>query len=203
MKKKSGFWVALWAVLIVVTGFLAFGYGPGSMGYAPWHDGGQMRGWDDDFRSGSTLGRYGMGPGMMGGIGMPYGMRSQMGPGMPGMGMGFDMVGGGYAFMPGQLPGLSSEQSQKLSQLQQAALTRNSSLVQQIWPAQNKLNLLFMNEKRDWNAIRAASQTLFDLQRQQHEAAIDLQQQIDNVLTDSQRQEMARSWRGLGWMRSQ
>jgi len=208
MKKKSGFWVALWAVLIVVTGFLASGYGPGSMGYAPWHDGGQMRGWNDDFRSGSTLGGYGMGPGIMGGIGagrdmvIPYGMTSQMGPGMPGMGMGFDMVGGGYAFMPGQLPGLSSEQSQKLSQLQQAAQTRNSSLAQQIWATHNKLNLLLMNEKRDWSAIRAASQTLFDLQRQQHDAAIDLQQKIDGVLTDSQRQDMVRSWQGLGWMRS-
>ena len=145
-----------------------------------------------------------MGPGMMGGIGagrgmgLPYGM---MRPGMQGMGIGFEM-GGGYAFMPGQLPGLSPKQSQKLSQLQQEAQTQNSNLAQQIWPAQNKLNLLLMDEKRDWNAIRAASQTLFDLQRQQHDAAIDLQQKVDGVLTDSQRQDMARSWQGLGCMRS-
>lgn len=207
MNRKSGFWVALWAALLVITGFLAFGSGPGTVGYGPWHDWGRMGGWNDDSRGGAS-GGYGMGPGMMGGIGagrgvgMPYGMMGQMGPGMPGMGMGFDMVGGGYAFMPGQLPGLSSEQSQQLSQLQQAAQTRNSSLVQQIWATHNKLNLLLMNEKRDWSAIRAASQTLFDLQRQQHDAAIDLQQKIDGVLTDSQRQEMARSWQGLGWMRS-
>lgn len=208
MNRKSGFWVALWAALLVITGFLAFGPGPGTVGYGPWHDWGRMGGWNDDPRGDGASGGYGMGPGMMGGIGagrgvgMPYGMMGQMGPGMPGMGMGFDMVGGGYAFMPGQLPGLSSEQSQQLSQLQQAAQTRNSSLAQQIWATHNKLNLLLMNEKRDWSAIRAASQTLFDLQRQQHDAAIDLQQKIDGVLTDSQRQEMARSWQGLGWMMS-
>jgi len=27
-----------------------------------------------------------------------------------------------------------------------------------------------------------------------------MQQKIDGLLTDSQRQEMARAWRGYGWM---
>lgn len=107
---------------------------------------------------------------------------------------------GGVAPVPEQLSGLTPEQAQKLSQLQQEAVARNSSRAQQRWVAQDKLNLLQMNEKRDWNAIRAASQKLFDLQRQQHDAAIDLQQKMDGLLTDSQRQEMARSWRGYGWM---
>lgn len=205
MKRKSGFWVALWAVLFVVTGLLAFGLDQGSRGYTPWHDGGQMREWNDDFRSGSTLGGYAMGLGMMGdmgagrGMGMPYGM---MGPGMQGMGIGFDM-GKGYAFMPGQLPELSPEQSQKLRQLQQEDQERSSSLVRQLWAAQDKVNLLLMNEKRDWNAIRTASQHVFDFQRQQHDAAIDLQQKIDGLLTDSQQQDRARSWRGNGWMGAQ
>lgn len=136
MNRKSGFWVALWAALLVTTGFLAFGSGSGTVGYGPWHDWGRMGGWHDDPRGGGASGGYRMGPGMMGGIcagrgvGMTYGMMGQMGPGMPGMGMGFDMLGGGYAFMQGQLPDLSSEQSQKFGQLQQEALTRNSSLAQ-------------------------------------------------------------------------
>ena len=143
-----------------------------------------------------------MGPGMMGGMGMmPYGMMGQMGAGMHGMGAG--MRGGGYAPAPGQMPGLTSEQAQKISQLQQEAQARNSSLAQQLWAAQDKLNLLLMNEKRDWSAIRAASQKILELQRQQHDAAIDLQQKVDGLLTNSQRQEMARSWQGYGWMGAQ
>ncbi|MHB1094492.1 Spy/CpxP family protein refolding chaperone [Thiobacillus sp.] len=211
MNRKSGFWVALWAVLVVVTGFLAFGGGPGWMGYGTGHDWGRT-GWSDDSRVQDAYGGYGMGPGMMGGMGagrgwgmMPWGMMGQMGAGMHGMGagMGTGMMGGGYAPVPGQIPGLTSEQAQKLSQLQQEAQARNSSLAQQLWAAQDKLNLLLMNEKRDWSAIRAASQKILELQRQQHDAAIDLQQKVDGLLTDSQRQDMARSWRGYGWMGAQ
>lgn len=195
MRHNSTFWIALWAVLVVVTGYLAFGTGPGWMGHGPWHDWGRMGGWNDDSRVQGAYGGYGMGPGMMG----------QMGAGMHGMGagMGAGMMGGAYVPVPGQIPGLTSEQAQKLSQLQQAAQARNGSLAQQLWAAQDKLNLLLMNEKRDWSAIRAASQKVLDLQRQQHEAAIDLQQKVDGLLTDSQRQDMARSWRGYGWMGAQ
>lgn len=212
MNLKSAFWVALWVVLVVVTGFLAFGSGPGSMGYGPWHDWGRMGGWSDDSRVQGAYGGYGMGPGMMGDMGagrgwgmMPYGMMGQMGAGMHGVGpgMGTGMMGGSYPSVPGQIPGLTAEQEQKLSRLQQEATERNSSLAQQLWTAQDQLNLLQMNEKRDWSAIRAASQHLFDLQRQQLDAAIDLQQKVDGLLTDSQRQEMARSWWGYGWMGAQ
>lgn len=214
MNLKNGLWVAIWIVLIVVTGFLAFGPGSGSLGYGPWHGWGRMGGWSDDSQANGGFGGYGMGPGMMGGMGigrdwgtgmMPYAMMGQVGAGTYGMGaaMGYGMMGGGYAPMSGQIPDLKPEQAQHISQLQQEALARNSSLAQQLWAAQDKLNLLRMSEKRDWNAIRTASQTLFDLQRQQLNASIDMQQKIDGVLTDSQRQEMARNWRGYGWMGGQ
>ncbi len=110
------------------------------------------------------------------------------GAGMPGMGAGM-----GFGMAP---PDLTSEQVQKIGQLQQEALARHRSLAQQLWAAQDTLNRLHMSEKRDWDAIRAASQKLFELQRQQLDAAIDLQQKIDGVLTDRQRRDMARSWRG-------
>jgi len=100
-------------------------------------------------------------------------------------------------------PDLTSEQAQKIDQLQQEALARTRSLAQQLWAAHDTLNRLHMNEKRDWDAIRAASQKLFELQRQQLEAAIDLQQKIDGVLTDSQRRDMARFWRGHGGIGAQ
>lgn len=212
MNWKKGFWVAIWAVLVVVTGFLAFGSGPGSMGYGPGYDWGRMGGWADDSRAAGAYGGNGMGPGMMGGMGagrdmgmMPWGMMGQMGSGMQGMGagMGASVMGGGYAPVTEEIPGLTTEQAQKLSQIQQEAQARNSSLAQQLWSAQDKLNLLLMKEKRDWNAIRTASQKVFEFQRQQYDAAIDMQQKVDGLLTDSQRQDVARSWRGNGWMGAQ
>jgi Spy/CpxP family protein refolding chaperone len=202
MNRKRGFWIALWVILVVVTGLLAFGYG--SMGYGPRHGWGRMGAWDDGYRADGAQGWYGMGPGMMGGavpgqgwgMGRFHGMMGQYGAGMPGMGAG--MMGFGTA-----LPDLTPDQAQKIDQLQQEALARNRGLAQQLWAAQDTLNRLHMNEKRDWDAIRAASQKLFDLQRQQLDAAIDMQQKIDGVLTDSQRRDMARSWQGHGWMGAQ
>lgn len=199
MNRKRGFWIALWVILVVVTGWLAFGYG--SMGYGPRHGWGRMGAWDDDYRADGGQGWYGMGPGMMGGAvpghawgtGRFPGMMGQYGVGIPGMGAG--MMGFGMA-----PPDMTSEQVQKIGQLQQEALARNRSLAQQLWAAQDTLNRLYMSEKRDWDAIRVAAQKLFDLQRQQLDAAIDMQQKIDGLLTDSQRRDMARSWRGDGWM---
>ncbi|MHB1216395.1 MAG: Spy/CpxP family protein refolding chaperone [Thiobacillus sp.] len=201
MNWKRGFWIALWVVLVVVTGWLALGYG--GMGYGPWHGWGRMGAWDDGYRADGGQGGYGMGPGMMGGAapghgwgtGRFHGMMGQYGAGMPGMGAGM-----GFGMAP---PDLTSEQVQKIDQLQQEALARNRSLAQQLWAAQDALNRLHMNEKRDWDAIRAASQKLFDLQRQQLDAAIDMQQKIDGLLTDSQRQDIARSRRGYESMRVQ
>ncbi|HSG54893.1 MAG TPA: hypothetical protein VLA45_05520, partial [Paracoccaceae bacterium] len=177
---------------------LAFGYG--GMGYGPWHGWGRMGAWDGGYRADGGQGGYGMGPGMMGGVvpgqgwgmGRSHGMMGQYGAGMPGMGAGM-----GFGMVP---PDLTPDQAQKIGQLQQEALARNRSLAQQLWDVQDTLKRLHMNEKRDWDAIRAASQKLLELQRQQLDAAIDLQQKIDGVLTDSQRRDMARSWRGHGWM---
>ena len=192
MNRKRGFWIAWWVVLVVVTGWLAFGYG--GMGYGPWHGWGRMGAWDGGYRADGGQGWYGMGPGMMGGavrgdgwgMGRHHGMMGRYGAGM----MGFGMA-------PSDL---TSEQAQKIDQLQQEALARNRSLAQQLWATHDTLNRLQLNEKRDWDAIRAASQKLLELQGQQLDAAIDLQQKIDGVLTDSQRRDMVRSWRGYGSM---
>ena len=201
MNRKRGFWIAVWVLLVVVTGWLAFGYG--GMGYGPWHGWGRMGAWDGGYRADGGQGWYGMGPGMMGGAapghgwgtGRPHGMMGPYGAEMPGMGAGM-----GFGRPPSDL---TSEQVQKIDQLQQEALARHRGMAQQLWAAQDSLTRLHMNEKRDWDAIRAASQKLFYLQRQQLDVAIDMQQKIDGVLTDSQRRDMARSWRGHGWMGAQ
>ena len=114
--------------------------------------------------------------------------------------MGSGMGLGAYTMMPWAPPDLTSEQVQKIGQLQTESEARNRSLMQQGWEAQARLNGLYTADKRDWNSIRTASRALFDLQRQQMDAMIDMQQKIDGLLTDSQRQEMARVWRGYGSM---
>lgn len=195
MNRKNGFWIALWATLIVVTGFLAFGAGSGGMGYGPWQGWGRMGGWDNSHRSDGTFGGYTMGLGMTGGAAAVQ----DWGMGM-GAGMGFGMPGGGSAMMPWQLPNLTPEQEQKISQLWRDSAERTLSLMQQRWEAQARLSGLYATEKRDWSAIRTASRSALDLQRQQLDAAIDLQQKIDGLLTDSQRQDMARAWHSYGWM---
>jgi Spy/CpxP family protein refolding chaperone len=204
MNRKRGFWIALWVILVVVTGFLAFGHGSGVVGYGPWHGWGRMGGWHDGgrYRADDVPGWYGRGPGMMGGAasgqgwsrGRPYGM---MGPN------GAGMAGWGYAMMPWWLPDLTPEQVQKIGQLHNELAQRNLGVMQQRWETQARLQSLYAAEKRDWNAIRATSRSLFDLQRQQMDAAIDVQQKIDGVLTASQRQQMAQAWRDDGWMGAQ
>jgi Spy/CpxP family protein refolding chaperone len=196
MNRKSGFWIAVWVILVVITGIFAFGHGPGRMGYGPWHGWGRMGGWADGYRADNAARGYGMGPGMMWGAesgyggypGSPYGMAGPYG----------GMMGGAYAMMPWGLPDLTAGQTQKINELQGESAARNRSLMQQGWEIQSRLTTLYAADKRDWDAIRTATRSLLDLQRQQMDAAIDLQQKVDGVLTDSQRQEMARSWHGTG-----
>lgn len=203
MNRKTGFWVAGWLVLVVLTGFLAFGRGWGPMAYGPAYGWGHMGGWDEDYRSDAAPGWYGMGPGMMGGrgTGRAYGMMGPYGMSGMGAGMGPGMAGGAYAMLPWILTDLTPEQTQKIGALLNAPENRN--VLQQRWEAQAGLARLYAAEKRDWNAIRAAAMAVSNLQRQQLEAALDMQQKVDALLTDSQRQAMARAQRSYGWMGAQ
>jgi Spy/CpxP family protein refolding chaperone len=204
MNRKNAFWIALWVVLVVVTGYFAFFHA--FLGYGPWH------GWGWAGRGGyegesypayRSRGGQGMPHGWMGdrrpdgewGAGRNYGMMGPYG-GAPGMGFGMP----GYGMMPWSLADLTPEQSWKIAKLQAEQLERGRTLMQQIWQIQAHLNELYAADKLDWNAIRSTSQKLFDLQRQQHESVLELQQKIDVLLTDAQRQEMARPQRGYEWM---
>ncbi|MFW5332054.1 Spy/CpxP family protein refolding chaperone [Hydrogenophaga sp. ZJX-1] len=216
MSRKHGYWIAAWLVLVVVVGFLAFGQGRSGYYQAGpgWgHMGGgwgQMGNWGGGYRGeGGPLWR-GMGPGMMGrgGYGPGWGDEGgwgTMGPnaaGMPGMGYGmYGMYGG--AMMPWALPDLTPEQSRQLEALQNEPSGRLNTLAQQVWAAQATLMRLQVAEQRDWAAIRTAALALHDLQRQRLEAAIELQQKVDALLSDSQRKELARARRGSGWAGAQ
>ena len=208
MNRKTGFWVVVWIVLVVLTGFLAFGHGWGGRAYGPAYGWGRMGGWNDGYRANAAPGWYGMGPGMMSGPGTGYGWGAgraygMMGPYGPGAGMGPAMAGGAYAMLPWVLEDLTPEQVQKIGALLNDPEGRSRALMQQRWEAQAGLSRLYATEKRDWAAIRSASLAISDLQRQQLEAAIDLQQKIDALLTDSQRQELARAQRSYGWLGAQ
>lgn len=188
MNRNRGFKIALWLVLLVATGWLAWAYGPMGMGYGPWHGWGRAGAWDADRDGrGRAPAWYGMGPGMM---------RDHDGLMM---GRGFGM-GGDAAMMPWRLPDLTAQQADRIGRLQDELARRDFELLRQRWEAQARLNRLYAAERRDWNAIRAVSRSVADLQRRQMETAIDTQQKIDGLLTDSQRREMARTWRNDGWM---
>jgi Spy/CpxP family protein refolding chaperone len=182
MNLKRGFWIALWLALVVVTGWLAWAHSPMGTGYGPWHGWNRMDAWEMDRgeRGDGPHAWYGMGPGMMG-----FGMWGH---------------GGDYATMLRLLPDLTPEQAEKIDPLQAELTRRNLDLMQQRREAQARLNQLYVGEERDWEVIRAAARTVFDLQRQQMEAAIDTQQKIDGLLTDSQRRQMAHAWRSHGWL---
>jgi Spy/CpxP family protein refolding chaperone len=186
MNRNRGFKIALWLLLLVATGWLAWAYGPMGMGYGPGHGWGRAGVRDAD----RFPAWYDMGSGMM---------RDH--DGMM-MGRGFGM-GGDATMMARRLPDLSAEQAGRIGRLEDELARRNLDLMRQRREVLERLNRLYAAERRDWNAIRAASREAADLQRRQMEAAIDTQQKLDDVLTESQRREMARSWRNHGWMGTQ
>lgn len=204
MNRRNAFRVSLWLVLVVVTGYFAFFRSPWGMGYGPWHGWGWGDAWNEPYPACRSRNWQGMSPGWMGGWRQDgewggwrnHGMMGPYGGALPGMGFGMP----GYGMMPGALPGLTPEQAGQIGKLQAEHFEQSRALMQQMWQAQARLNELYAADKRDWNAIREATQKLFELQRRQHDSAIELQQKIDGLLTDVQRQELARSQRGHGWM---
>lgn len=206
MNRKTRLWIALWFVLVVVIGYFAFFHASLGMGYGPRQGWGMTDRWgygDESYPAYRSRGWHGISPGWMDwrrpdgewGAGRGYGMMNPYGA-MPGMGLNMP----GYPMMPWSLPELTPEQSEKIGKLQAEQMSRNRTLMQRIWETQARLGNLYIADKRDWNAIRSASLQLFDLQRQQHESAIELQQKMEGLLTDAQRQEMMRPNRGHGWM---
>ena len=200
MNRKIGFWIVLWASLVIVSGYLAFGHGPGGRDFGAWGGWGHMGGWDNGYGSEVAPGWYGHGPGMTGRGDSGYGWGAGRYGGMMG---GFEIPGGAYGMMPKWPQNLTAEQAKQASQIQSEAEERYRKLAQQILDAQSRMNSLYASEKRDWTAIRSAAKTVVELQRQQFESALEIQQKIDSMLTDSQRQEMARALRGYGWQGGQ
>lgn len=155
----------------------------------------------------------GYGPGMMGdGYGPGYGMHQGggYGPGMMGGGYGPGMMGGGYGYgmmgMTGagmglQMLDLNDEQAAKVDKIQTETITRQRTLMRQMWDEQEKLGDLYANEKRDPAEIGKVYGKLSDLQRQAMENRLEAENKVEALLTKEQKARLHRGYgRGMmGW----
>lgn len=182
MNLKTGLWIALWLILVVVTGMLALGSGYGHRGYG-WHHG---------YQSEQAPAWYGPGPGMMGDDDSGFGCGMGSFHGMPGM---------AYGMMSWLKQNMTEEQAKKATPLLDEVGKNTRLQIQQRQAALAKLGSLYAADKRDWKAIRAAANELAELNSSQMKAAIEMQQQMDSMLTDKQREEMSRAWQGESWHR--
>lgn len=161
-------------------GMPPYGAGPHSggpaFGYGPPGPGGMM-------------GPGMAGPGMMGpGMAGPGTMQGQGGPWGPMRGgRGFGMRSIVQAL---HLPDLSKEQRDKLQNMAQEFRKKHWDLKGSMMEASDKLAKLWSADPVDANAIGEAYGALFDLQRQQIVSGIEARQQVEDVLTDEQKQRM-------------
>ena len=151
-----------------------------------------------------------MGPGMMGGYGPGYGM----GPGMmggygPGYGMGPGMMGGygpGYGMGPGTMGGygpggygalkLSDEQRAKIATIQEESSRKQWESMGKMHEEGFHMHQYFDAGKTDDAATRKAYQAMADAHKQMFEVMLEARKRIDAVLTQEQREQLKRGWRG-------
>lgn len=130
----------------------------------------------------------GFGPGPQG----PYGLA---GPGMmQGQGGPAGPMRGGRAFgmrsimQALHLPNLSEEQRGELQSLAQSLRKKHWDLKGAMMEESDKLGQVWSAEPVDANAVGEAYGRLFDLQRQWIVSAVETRRQVDDLLTDEQKQ---------------
>ncbi len=146
----------------------------------------------------------GMGPGMMYGYGpmMGYGMA---GP-MTGYGMGVGMMhggpmAGGMGMMPcpmmGGLQGgpgsglqLDEDQQQKLNRIREKLWQQQQEHMQKMWQHHNEMQQLWQNGSPDTDKVLDAHSKMQKDQLEMLEQRLKLQKEMEEVLTDEQRQQM-------------
>jgi Spy/CpxP family protein refolding chaperone len=171
----------------------ARGYGPG-YGYGPGP--GMMGGY----------GGYGMGPGMMGGYG-GYGPGYGMMGGYGGYGPGYGMMGG-YGMGPGMMGygalyglDLSDAQRTRIDKLLDKERQQHWSVMGGIMEGYSKLRELYQADPLDPKKIGAAYGDIAKMQQQLVESQAQAQNEVRNVLTKEQREEL-RAWNRGGWAQS-
>jgi len=169
---------------------------------------------------GGGYGGYGMGPGIMGGYGPGYGM---MGPGMmwggggyggygigPGMGMMGGMMGpgmmGGYGMGPGMMMGygspygldLSAEQRAKINKILDGERKQHWSVMGKMMDELAKLRDLYETDQPDPKKVGVVYGAISKLQQQMLETHVQANNEMRNVLTKEQREELRQCNRGGG-----
>jgi len=168
------------------------GYGPG-YGMGP---GMGMMGGGYGMGPGMMGGGYGMGPGMMGG-GYGYGMGAGMGMMGGGYGMGPGMMGGGYGYGMGMI-NLSDEQRTKMNKTMDDERKQHWAIMGKMMEQQNKLRDLYAADKPDPKKVGAVYGEIAKLQQQMIETHLQATNQMQDVLTKEQREQI-RQWHRGGW----
>ncbi len=173
-----------------------WGMGHGRMGDGHGHDCGMGHGTMGGHGHGS-----GMGHGMMGGRGFGPGM---MGPGMMGPGMmGFGTMGPGMpgpSMMMGRMGAiwgldLSDEQAGRLDKIHDELHRKHRGLMSQMWEAQDRLRDAYRADSRDPAAVGKAFAQVSDVQRQMLESHVQAEKQMEEALTQEQREQLRRELR--------
>lgn len=140
---------------------------------------------------------YGMGPGMMGG---GYGGMGMMG-GMMGMGPG--MMGGGYGMGPGMMGGygmgmmnLSDDQRAKMNKIVDGERKQHWAIMGKMMDEQTKLRDLYSADKPDPKKVGAVYGEIGKLQQQMIETHVQATNQMQDILTKEQREQIRQWHRG-------
>jgi len=162
---------------------------------------------DNDDAQGGYGPYYGMGPGMMGGYG-GYGMGPGMMGGYGGYGMGPGMMGGyggGYGMGPGMMGfgplgslDLNDEQRAKIDKIIETERKQHWSTMGKMLDVQNKLRYLYAADEPDPKKVGAVYGELAKLQQQMLETHVRASNQVHQVLTKEQREQL-RQWNRGGW----
>jgi Spy/CpxP family protein refolding chaperone len=159
---------------------------------------------------GGMMGGYGGGSGMMGGAGGGYGTGSGM---MGGYGGGSGPMGGpvpggpGYGQRYGQSPGpapayrdadydqfhLSDQQWTKIDAIREESARKRSPLEATLRREQARLDDFYASGNTDDASARRIYQSLSETRRKLFEASLDTRKRIDAVLTQEQRDRLARA----------
>jgi Spy/CpxP family protein refolding chaperone len=158
---------------------------------------------EDNYYGTGTMGGYGygMGPGMMGGeYGMHRGYGREGGHGrgaygmMGGMGMGYGMMGVGPMYMLD----LTDAQRNKIHEIQSDTRKVHFALMEKMADEHDKLWKIYGADTLDVNAAMKVYGRIFDLRKQMLRSSLQAAKRMEGVLTKEQREQM-RNWRRGGY----
>jgi len=140
---------------------------------------------------------WGMMRGGYGGYGMMGGGYGGMGPGMMGGYGGYGMMGPGMMGGYGGMINLTEDQRNKIENIQRSMRKSHFAMMEQILAEREKLPQLYSSEKLDAKKIGAVYGRIFAIQRQMIESGVAAHNQMNNILTKEQREQIQQWHRGM------